>query len=88
MRERSPGENGHGAADVVVEMTAPHAALVQVEQLAELLKKMPEQYQNIMLLRLAGHDVPDVAEIVGCCERTVYRAQERFAELAREADSP
>jgi DNA-directed RNA polymerase specialized sigma24 family protein len=85
-RETTPGTNGHGAA-AAVEVTAPDAASLLVDQLDHLLRKMPEQYQQMVLLRIQGHTVPAIAELLGCCERTVFRALERFGELAREANS-
>lgn len=83
-REFAPGTYGHGAAAVAVEVTAPDAASLLVEQLDHLLTKLPEQYQQMLVMRIEGYNVPEIAETLGCCERTVFRALERFEELARE----
>jgi RNA polymerase sigma factor (sigma-70 family) len=83
-REITPDSNGRADA---IELTAPDAAALLVEQLDVLLKKLPQQYRKMVLLRVKGFSVPEVAEMVDCCERTVFRASERFAEVAREANT-
>jgi len=84
-RETTTDANGHGA--VAVEIAAPDAAMLIMEQFEALLQKLPEQYRHMVTLRSQGWTVPEIAESLQCSERTVFRALERFVELAREENA-
>jgi RNA polymerase sigma factor (sigma-70 family) len=51
------------------------------DELNHVLLALRAEYRQMILLRLAGYSVDDIAREVGCCERTVFRAFERFGEL-------
>lgn len=54
------------------------------EELEQVLVRLPSRYQDIVVLRLEGRSVAEIAERAGCCERTVLRALERCCEVATE----
>ena len=54
---------------------------------AEALEKLPPQHKQIVTLRIEGHEVGEIAELVGRSHRTVERilqqARERLTELLK-----
>ncbi|OWK36597.1 ECF-type sigma factor [Fimbriiglobus ruber] len=79
-REVSPG--GSEGEDSRPEWTPPDTApsveeaAILEETLAEVLATLRERERPIVLLRLQGFAIPDVAGQCGCSERTVHRTLE------------
>jgi RNA polymerase sigma factor (sigma-70 family) len=55
-----------------------------LEELHVILEPLRKEYRQMVMLRLAGYPIADIAAELQCCDRTVFRALERFAELAAE----
>jgi RNA polymerase sigma-70 factor (ECF subfamily) len=55
-----------------------------LEELHVILEPLRAEYRQMVMLRLAGYPIAEIAAELHCCDRTVFRALERFAELAIE----
>jgi len=64
---------------------SPAEVAQAVEELERLLAALPERGSQIVQLRLQGYRQDEIAEQVGCAERTVRRWLERAGEILRSA---
>ena len=68
------------AGDYVVEMQ---------ESLEQLLDLLPDdEYRAIANMRMEGHSNQEIAEELGCTERTVERRLQRIREIWEQAAEP
>ena len=58
--------------------TTPVESAIFVEEFERLLEALGEEERQIVVLRLRDHTYDDVAEAVGCSERTVRRILDRL----------
>jgi RNA polymerase sigma-70 factor (ECF subfamily) len=91
VRQTAGGEAFDKAADR--EETADATALHLLElTIAELLAPLPAGHRKIVELRIAGHEVADIAAAVGRAKRSVERILQEFRDrlhaLLRESDAP
>jgi len=79
------GEYGRGFFQTVDQLLSrepdPAAASAALEELGQILSKLPPLYRQIIEQRLQGHPVEQVSATLGCSERTVFRATKRCREL-------
>ena len=58
----------------------PVEAAIFEETLAQVLSGLKERERPVVILRLEGYDIAEIAEQVGCSERTVHRVLESVRE--------
>lgn len=73
-----PAGGNDGEAELKLEMR---------EELEQVLARLPPHYRDMVVLRLEGRSVAEIADHAGCCERTVLRALERCCEVATERNA-
>ncbi|GAB4155735.1 MAG: ECF-type sigma factor [Planctomycetaceae bacterium] len=74
--------------EMVSREPSPTEALTVVEQLEEIMQGLSSEHRKILELRLQENTIEEVAEEVGCSERTVRRVLDRVREkLSRDANS-
>jgi RNA polymerase sigma-70 factor (ECF subfamily) len=70
----------------------PDEHLLLAETVQQLFANLDGQHQAILMLGLDGHETSDIAQQVGCTERTVQRvlqrARHRLEQWAKDADAP
>jgi DNA-directed RNA polymerase specialized sigma24 family protein len=77
------GDDNGTAADIAdSQSNGPEEQIAILEELRVIIAPLCEEYQQMVKLRLAGYTIKEIAAQVPCCERTVFRALERFEELA------
>ncbi len=62
----------------------PESVTLMIDYTRWLLDQLPEQYQDVVRLRMEGYDVREVAERVDVSERTVKRVLARVRDLAAQ----
>ena len=92
LRKRSLRALPAGGEDLAVDHRTPETALQQKEQgdrVARLLKSLPEEERAVLVLsRLEGRKMAEVAQIVGCSLRTTqYRLSSAIDRLSRGMES-
>jgi RNA polymerase sigma-70 factor (ECF subfamily) len=60
----------------------PEEAVILFDCLEQLLKQVPDSYRDIVVLRMEGHSIADIALRIGRSQRTVLRALARLEDLA------
>ena len=79
------GESSMGPFQTVDQLLSrepdPAAASAALEELGQVLSKLPPLYRQVIEQRLQGHPVGQVSATLGCSERTIFRATERCREL-------
>ena len=60
----------------------PESVMLMIDYTRWILEQLPEQYQDVVRLRMEGYDVREVAERVDVSERTVKRVLARVRDLA------
>ncbi len=78
--------------EAVAREPSPDEACALIEELDQVVGRLPELYRRIVDFRLQGRPVEEIAQQVGCSERTVHRASEVLKQrlekrLANAADS-
>lgn len=63
---------------------SPQDAAILLEELERVHGMLSESQQQILELRGQGYSVVEAADKMGCTERTIYRAEERYEALLRE----
>ena len=71
----SPASSGSAGLDRVAADPAPPPpdAVLRADWWEHCLARLPEAQRRVAELRLAGNEVAEVAELLGCSERTVAR---------------
>ena len=88
-RERSLGDTGLQGWDAPASQPTPAEAAEFADQLQQLLTGMDDEERRVVLLRLEDRTCEEVAEQLGCSERTVRRilkrVQHRWQQLLEES---
>ncbi len=75
----------HGVPlEAVATDPTPSEAAILVEELEIVSRKLSPLHRQILELRGQGHSISETADVAGCTERTVYRAEERYESMLRE----
>lgn len=70
-------------------MPGPQDIAIFYESLEKLLASLPKQYHELVLLRMEGYSIEEIAAKVERSERTVLRVLSRVRELGeRQLESP
>lgn len=77
--------------DAVSREPSPDEALAVVEELETVMRELSPDHRRMLELRLQEHTIEEVAESIGCSERTVRRVLDRVKDhllkQATELDS-
>jgi RNA polymerase sigma factor (sigma-70 family) len=89
----SPGPDESGPAlEAIARDPTPSEAAVLAELVEQLHRELGARDRHILMLSLQGHGVEEVAEQVGCTQRTVYRVlgwiRERLRQGVAEEAAP
>jgi RNA polymerase sigma-70 factor (ECF subfamily) len=84
-KRRLAAEQGVGNADSLFGMEdvagrepSPLEAAALVDEVQEIMRRLPPQQQRVLELRLQGHNLYEIAQETHCCQRTVSRILERL----------
>lgn len=63
---------------------SPEAAIMLIEELEHVMRKLDADRRVILQYRLQGHVVEDIAQLAGCSEQTVRRKLKRVEEYLEQ----
>lgn len=76
------------APEALAREPSPAEAAILVEETEHIMSGLTQLQRRILQLRLQGHTVDEIANAVGCSQRTVHRGLEQAkSELQRRLDS-
>ena len=56
----------------------PEQSAILAETVEGMMKKLDERGRQVFMLRLQGHNVPEISQQIGRTERTVHRTLDRI----------
>jgi RNA polymerase sigma-70 factor (ECF subfamily) len=86
-RELTPpplSEDSHASCEAIAREPAPEEAAVLTEMVEGLMRTLDGRNREIVTLSLQGNKPAEIAQEVGCTERTVQRVLQRVREWLRD----
>jgi RNA polymerase sigma factor (sigma-70 family) len=80
----SPSDSRPSAFDVDGETPSPEAVVMFMDLLEHFMAELRESDRKILELRIQSYTQEEIAQEVGCTERTVRRVLERIRKVAEE----